>query len=70
MTDIANLSRNLRRLRREREVSQRALGESIGTPQSYISALEHGLRPWKDEHIEQLAHALDVTRAVLLKPCR
>jgi transcriptional regulator with XRE-family HTH domain len=52
----------LRRLRRERELSQTQLAAIAGGGicQQYISALERGLRPSHIVHVERLAKALDV----------
>ena len=62
-----HLGANVRRIRRECELSQTALGvRAGGLRQAYISDLEYGRAPWRDEHVDALARALGVSRAVLL----
>jgi transcriptional regulator with XRE-family HTH domain len=61
------LAANLRRLRRERDLSQRALGVlADGLDQTYVSSLERGLRPWNDAHVDTLSRVLGVRRGELL----
>jgi transcriptional regulator with XRE-family HTH domain len=64
------LGSNLRRLRRERDLTQAQLAERTGFDQSYISRLERGLRPSHDSHINTLAAALGVTTQRLLRRSR
>jgi transcriptional regulator with XRE-family HTH domain len=59
---------SLRRLRRERELSQAQLAARAGSgfTQQYISGLERGLRPSRVSHLDRLARALDVDVIELL----
>ncbi len=64
---LHNLSENLRRLRRARDLSQAKLAALSGFHQQYVSALERGLRPTDPRHIEVLAQALGVSPTALLR---
>jgi transcriptional regulator with XRE-family HTH domain len=57
---------NLRPLRTSLHLSQPKLAELSGLTQTYISALENGVRPRAVAHIEALADALGVTAEALL----
>jgi transcriptional regulator with XRE-family HTH domain len=59
-------ARNLRRLRRERGLSQEALAAEAGIDRTYISALERGLYSASVDMIERLANVLSVAPHVLL----
>ena len=60
------LASNLRRFRRERDLSQAHLASRAGVTQQYVSDLERGLRPSRIVHLERLARALDVDVVELL----
>ena len=64
---LHNLPYNLRWLRRSRDLSQAKLAALSGFRQQYISALEHGLRPASEEHVQRLAEALGVSLAAILR---
>jgi transcriptional regulator with XRE-family HTH domain len=57
-----HLSTMLRRLRRERDLSQAQLAALAGggLTQQQVSDIEHGMRPARVVHLERLARALDV----------
>lgn len=66
-SQYAYFGANLRRLRRERDISQAAIGNAAGgLSQTYISMLEHGRIPRRSEYVDALARALRVPRALLL----
>ena len=65
---LEHLAANLRRLRRERELSQRQIARVLHVTQGYISLLEHGLRPTRLDHVEALAKVLVVEPGALLAP--
>lgn len=60
------LGANLRRLRRECDLTQAELARRTGLDRSYISNLERGLRPTQDSHVDTLAAALEVDPGRLL----
>ena len=54
------ISANIRRIRRELDLTQQELGDKIGVPYQYIQKWENGQEPnWK--YMEDLAGALGVT---------
>ena len=57
----------LRRLRRERALSQQELGRMTGIAQSTISNLELGNRPARLASVRKLAEALGVEPKELMK---
>lgn len=59
---------NLRAIRLERRLSQRALGERIGVPQTRVSMFERGIDVSDDALIRRLATALKVPKARLTGP--
>ncbi len=63
---VEHLPDNLRRLRRQRGLTQAELGARSDFNQRYISALERGLWPTRRAHIRRLARALGVRVADLL----
>ena len=65
---LYHLAQNLRRLRRERDFTQTTVGNLTGFSQSYVSALERGLRPTRPAHLRLLARALSVREEVLVAP--
>ena len=56
---------NIRRIRKERGLTQRQLGELVGASEAYISAYESGRRNPKPASIEKIAEALSVNPEVL-----
>ncbi len=66
MTLSARFAGNVRRLRSEKRLSQKALAKNVGISNSYVSMLERGLRSPPLETIEKMARALKVTPAALL----
>ena len=61
-----HLAQNLRRLRRERDLTQQQVGTLAKLSQPYVSAIENGLRPRRLDHVEALARALVVPMTELL----
>lgn len=55
-----NTLRHLAQIRRFKGISQNALGQLAGFGQSYISALERGLKPADPSHTVRIAAVLDV----------
>ena len=65
------LAQNLRRLRRDRGISQEALADSADIDRSYISALERGVYGATIDMVDKLANALGMEAAdLLIKPKR
>jgi transcriptional regulator with XRE-family HTH domain len=65
------LARNLRRLRRDRGISQEALADSADIDRSYISSLERGVYGATIDMVAKLADALGVEASeLLLRPKR
>lgn len=62
---VAAPANPLRRLRRERELSQAALAEMIGTQRTTIAAWEQGKQRPQRRFVDRLAAALGVDAAVL-----
>lgn len=56
----------LRRLRRERRLSQEALGYLTGLHRTYVSQLERGLKSPSLRTVNRIARALDLSLAALL----
>lgn len=59
---------NVRRLRIERDMTQEAFAERSGFSQQYVSDLERGRRNPTVVSLYELATALDVMPAELLRP--
>jgi len=59
------LAKNLRRLRREKGISQEALADRAGISQTYLSEVESAKRNIAVDNIEALANAFDVTISAL-----
>ena len=51
----------VRRLRREKNISQEAFADMCGLHRTYISDIELGKRNVSLENIEKMANALDIT---------
>lgn len=51
---------NIRRIRQERNLTQRQLGEMVGASETYIRAYESGRRNPKPSSLEKIADALSV----------
>ena len=56
---------NIRRIRQERGLTQRQLGELVGASDAYIRAYESGRRNPKPSSLEKIADALSVNPEVL-----
>lgn len=56
---------NIRRIRQERNLTQKQLGEMVGASESYIRAYESGRRNPKPSSLEKIADALSVNPEVL-----
>ena len=56
---------NIRRIRQERGLTQRQLGELVGASEAYIRAYESGRRNPKPSSLEKIADALSVNPEVL-----
>lgn len=72
MSEYSYLAVNLRRLRAESLLSQSGLAARAGVPftQQYVSHLERGRWPYRRAHVAQLATALGVSEADLLRKVR
>ena len=57
---------NIRRIRQERNLTQRQLGEMVGASEAYIRAYESGRRNPKPSSLEKIADALSVNPEVLI----
>lgn len=57
---------NLRRLRKERELTQEALAELAGVHINYISSCERGVTNVSIRNIDKIARGLGVSMAVLV----
>lgn len=67
MDDVRRrLASNLRRLRREKHLSQEAFAGEVGIHRTYISDLERGARNPTIEVVDRLARALGVKIGALL----
>lgn len=60
--------RNLRRVRRLKEVSQEALAFNAGLSRTYVSEVERGVRNVSIDNMGQLAEALGVPLKDLVDP--
>jgi transcriptional regulator with XRE-family HTH domain len=56
---------NIRRIRQERNLTQKQLGEMVGASEAYIRAYESGRRNPKPSSLEKIADALSVNSEVL-----
>lgn len=56
---------NIRRIRQERHLTQRQLGEMVGASEAYIRAYESGRRNPKPSSLKKIAEALAVNPEVL-----
>ena len=67
--DFDHLGRNIRHFRRLRNLTQSELAQRVRPTlgQADISKLERGLRPSDPSHVVQLAQALGVPAAALLR---
>lgn len=59
------IGENIRRIRQERGLTQRQLGEMVGASEAYIRAYESGRRNPKPASLEKIAEALAVNPEVL-----
>jgi transcriptional regulator with XRE-family HTH domain len=62
-----NLGRNLRRLRKEREMTQEEVGHRSGVHPTEVSRIEAGKRDPQVSTVERLAKALGVSASDLLR---
>lgn len=62
------LAANLRRYRRERQLSQEELAHRAGIDRTYVSALERCLYSASIDMVEKLARELEVAVVDLLRP--
>ena len=73
-TDIVKPSKQgmvIKRIREERGLSMRMLGEKIGVSDSYISQIENGrANPPSGETLSKLLNALDVKKKYFDEMCR
>ena len=65
---IAVLAENIRRLRRERNLSQEEFADICGLHRTYVGSVERGERNITLSSLELLAKALDVSVVDLLVP--
>lgn len=66
---LKSLQENLRRLRRERGLTQESLAEKAGMTYRHVQQIEAGARPGLQvATIDRLAVALQVTAASLISP--
>ena len=63
---VEDVGRNLRRLRRDRDLSQGQVARLVGIRQQELSAIEHGLQP-KLALVDRLARVLGVHPNELLR---
>jgi transcriptional regulator with XRE-family HTH domain len=63
---LEDLGRNLRRLRRDRDLTQHQLARLVGIRQQELSNIEHGLQP-KLALVDRLARVLGVHPNELLR---
>lgn len=61
------LARNLKRLRKERDLSQEGLAHLCGLHRTYVSGVERGVRNPTVLVLAKIAAALDVPAWLLLK---
>ena len=59
--------RNVRRIRKERDLSQEALADEVGLAVTYVGQIERGIRNPTLEIVERLARALKVKPLDLLQ---
>jgi transcriptional regulator with XRE-family HTH domain len=64
---LENVGPNLRRIRRNRDLTQQQVARFAGIRQQELSAFERGLRP-KSATLDRLARALGVDINELLRP--
>ncbi len=62
---VMTVGENIRRIRQERNLTQKQLGELVGASEAYIRAYESGRRNPKPKSLEILARALAVNVEVL-----
>ncbi len=60
------IKNNIRKLRRSRELSQRALAQALGVNQHMVSAWELGKSLPSEENVADLAYYFDVSEAYVL----
>lgn len=69
MTALKNLSANMKRLRKQRDLTQQGLAERAGLEYKYVQKIESGRWPGLQlRTIEVLAKALGVTAWEIISP--
>lgn len=61
------LALNLRRIRKQRGLSQETLADIVGLHRTYVGSIERGERNLGIDTVEKIANALDVEVGELLK---
>ena len=65
---LEGVSRNLRDARRTRGLTQRALGDRVGLPQSHVSKIEQGIVDLQLSSLAEMARALDLEIRLVPRP--
>ena len=63
---MKKLGRNIRAVREMRNLTQEALAQAIGYSQRHVSRIEKGEMPLKEECIQRIATALEVSPQKLI----
>ena len=63
---MKKLGKNIRIVREIRNLTQEALGKSVGYSQRHVSRIEKGEVPLKEECIESIATALNISTQKLI----
>ena len=67
MSLAKTFGKNVRRVRKERDLSQEALADEVGLAVTYVGQIERGIRNPTLEIVERLARALKVKSLDLLQ---
>ena len=67
-TSAKRIGRRLRRIRSERKLTQKELGELVNLSADRIQKYENGARKPKPEMLKQFAHVLEVDVTALMDP--
>lgn len=65
---LESVSRSLRDARTTRGLTQRALGDRVGLPQSHVSKIEQGIVDLQLSSLAELARALDLEIRLVPRP--
>jgi transcriptional regulator with XRE-family HTH domain len=68
MTLQRRLGKNIRRVRKLKNLTQAQLGERLGFEQTYVSRIELGKRNISTETIQKIIQAMDIDAEDLFKP--